>query len=75
MRDDFVENFVTLSRSIDKSVLNSDPDGDDILGEYNVEKTKVDAREWYRTKVANRSIANETGRTFMRRWRVLSETL
>lgn len=75
MRDAFVENFVTLSRSIDKSILSSDPDDSDILGENGIEKTSVDAREGCRTKVANRSIATETGRTFMRCWRVLSEAL
>jgi hypothetical protein len=75
MRDVFVENFVALSRSIEKSILNSDPDDKDILGENSIEKTNVDRRERSRTKVANRSIASEAGRTFMRCWRVLSEAL
>jgi hypothetical protein len=73
MHDVFVENFVTLSRSMDKSILSSDPDDNDILGENTIEKTDVDAREGCHTKVANRSIASETGRTFMRCWRVLPE--
>lgn len=75
MRDVLVEIFVTLSRWIDKSILSSGPDDNDILGENGVEKTNVDAREGCRTKVANRNIASETGRTFMRCWRVLSEAL
>jgi hypothetical protein len=75
MRDVFVENFVIPSRSIDKSIQSSDPDDTDILGENGIEKTNADAREGCRTKVANRSIASETGRTFMRCWRVLSEAV
>jgi hypothetical protein len=76
MRDAFVENLVILSPSIDKSILSSDPDDSDILvGKNGIEKTDVDAREGCRTKVANISIASETGRTFMRCWRVLPEAL
>jgi hypothetical protein len=75
MREVFVKGFVTLSRSSGKSIQSSDPDDNDILGENSIEKTSVDAREGCRTKVANRSIASETGRTFMRCWRVVSEAL
>lgn len=75
MRDVFVEKFVTSSRSIDKSIMSSDPDDRDILEEKSIEKTNVGTREECRTKVANRSIASEIGRTFMRCWRVLSEEL
>ncbi len=60
---------------MDRSIMSSDPDDDDILGENGAEQTNVDAREGCRTKVANRNIAIETGRTFMRCWRVLSEAL
>ena len=74
MRDVFVEDFVT--RSMDKSIPSLDPDDNGILGENGIEKKiNVDAREGCRTKVANRSIASETGRIFMRCWRVLSEAL
>jgi hypothetical protein len=78
MRDVFVENLVTPSRSTNKSILSSDADDNDILGENSIKKINVYAREGCRTKVANRSIASETGRTFMRHcWRlgVLSEAL
>ena len=75
MRDVFVDNFVTHSPSIDKSILSSDPDDNDILGENRIEKKDIGARERCRTKVANRSIASDTGRTFMRCWRELPEAL
>lgn len=61
-----MKKFVTLSRLIDKSILSSDPDDDDILGENSIEKTDVDAKGRCRTRVAKRSIVIETGRTFRR---------
>ena len=58
-------------------MASSDPDDDDILGENGIRKTNVDvdARGGFRTMFANRAIASETGRTFMRCWQVLSEAL
>jgi hypothetical protein len=38
MRDVFVEKFANISRSIDKSILSSDPDNSDILRENGIEK-------------------------------------
>jgi hypothetical protein len=75
--DVFVENFATSSRSIDKSesMVDSDPDNSGILGENSTVNKNVDGKEGCHTRVANRSIANETGRTFMRCCLVLSEAL